>query len=135
MLADKASLHVAVHARLSDANFAHANKNQVIKFDMVQTNQGAAYDPATGVFTAPVSGLYVFLFSTHAMDAAHRGDVYLHVDGHGQVFVNDREYMATGHAAFHLNGGDKAWVASNGDDRFVYSFDTMFTAFLVNPDW
>ena len=32
---------------------------KIVKFDVVTTNVGNAYDPATGIFRSPVSGLYL----------------------------------------------------------------------------
>ncbi|OWF36044.1 complement C1q-like protein 4 [Mizuhopecten yessoensis] len=39
---------------------SHLNNHQTIVFDHVLTNIGQAYDPATGIFTCPYSGLYEF---------------------------------------------------------------------------
>lgn len=35
----------------------------VIKFDLVQINRGSVYSPSTGIFTAPVDGIYEVGFS------------------------------------------------------------------------
>ncbi|XP_060082099.1 complement C1q tumor necrosis factor-related protein 5-like, partial [Ylistrum balloti] len=46
-------------ARLSQ-KIAHLNTQQAIVFDQVLTNVGAAYEPSTGIFVCPYSGLYEF---------------------------------------------------------------------------
>jgi len=53
---------VAFLATLS-SDLQHAGANQPIVFDRVVTNVGSAYNPHVGVFTAPVSGIYVFSVS------------------------------------------------------------------------
>ena len=40
-------------------------------YDKVNLNDGNGYNKATGKFTAPSSGLYVFHVSTGAMDRSH----------------------------------------------------------------
>lgn len=50
---------VAFFAALSD-HLTHAGVLQNIPFDVVITNEGSAYTAHSGVFTAPISGLYVF---------------------------------------------------------------------------
>ncbi|XP_033739194.1 complement C1q-like protein 3 [Pecten maximus] len=46
-------------ARLNQ-NVGHLNDRQAIVFDQVLTNVGQAYDPTTGMFMCPYSGLYEF---------------------------------------------------------------------------
>ena len=45
--------------------------NQVIVFDRVLTNHGSAYRNTTGIFRAPVEGVYAFHFSAMSR-AQHR---------------------------------------------------------------
>jgi len=57
-----AEIPVEFLATLS-SDLRHAGANQPIVFDRVVTNVGTAYKPHVGVFTAPVSGIYVFSVS------------------------------------------------------------------------
>ncbi|CAC5410361.1 C1QL [Mytilus coruscus] len=51
--------NVAFDAVLSK-NYVHGEQDFVLKFDQVLTNVGNAYNSATGIFTAPFSGTYLF---------------------------------------------------------------------------
>jgi len=55
---------VAFHA-WSNHNPIHAAAGAILVLDHVATNVGNAYDSLTGVFTAPLSGLYDFQGSHH----------------------------------------------------------------------
>ncbi|KAL3892082.1 hypothetical protein ACJMK2_004319 [Sinanodonta woodiana] len=50
---------VAFYTTLS-TTMSNLGEHQPILFDIVITNIGAAYHPHTGIFTAPVDGVYVF---------------------------------------------------------------------------
>lgn len=57
----------------------HMHSGDYIQFDTVHTNFGGAYDNATGVFVAPIPGVY--LFTSSILDHWQRG-------GHGDVLVH-----------------------------------------------
>ncbi|XP_047435303.1 complement C1q-like protein 2 [Mugil cephalus] len=41
-------------------------RNRPIPYDVITLNHGSAYNPALGLFTAPLSGLYSFSFSVYS---------------------------------------------------------------------
>ena len=46
-----------------DENMPRTVKYRVVKFSIILTNIGAAYDPENGIFTTPVNGTYVIGFT------------------------------------------------------------------------
>ncbi|KAM9704672.1 uncharacterized protein ACNS7B_002930 isoform 2-T2 [Menidia menidia] len=64
---------VAFAAGLVDSDGRHVvqgpfNTNETLKYKAVKTNVGGAYDPDTGIFTAPLRGLYYLRFSSSVGD-------------------------------------------------------------------
>lgn len=54
--------NIAFDAMLSH-DYVHGDQQAVLKFDNVLTNVGNAYNPSTGIFTAPTDGTYLFNWS------------------------------------------------------------------------
>ena len=63
----KARRSVAFFAYISK-NLSKLGKHTILVYDVVNLNDGNGYNKATGTFTAPSSGLYVFHVSTGAYD-------------------------------------------------------------------
>ncbi|XP_029913675.1 cerebellin-3-like [Myripristis murdjan] len=86
-----------------------------IVFDQVAVNQGSAYDAHTGVFTAPLAGVYQFLFSSQLCRGNHNNRAYILVNGqqrvlcHGQVRNADTT-LVTCYYMEELQKGDRVWV-------------------------
>ncbi|KAM3590299.1 uncharacterized protein V6R79_007172 [Siganus canaliculatus] len=104
----------------------------------VKTNVGNAYNPATGIFAAPVAGIYYFTFFYHAGGS---NIVSLHLMKNDQGIVQMYDHKTSGDGAD--NGGNAAFVQlQQGDQVFVRlnanshvwgnSEITTFSGFLVS---
>ena len=112
-------------------------------FYNVETNLGNAYSRSTGVFTAPVSGAYVFsltvmLYGTSPHNA--RGEFYITKNGETKVTVladtNDLSNtmdMASGTAVLVLNKGDDVHVKCFDSNSYIYGGGySYFSGFLLH---
>ncbi|XP_062574348.1 uncharacterized protein LOC134236203 [Saccostrea cucullata] len=75
------SLEIGFTAARHSGHTVH--QHGIIVFDTIITNIGSAYNPTTGLFKAPVEGLYVFFFDIEC--AKDNGDTYAELvrDGAG----------------------------------------------------
>ncbi|CAN9505400.1 unnamed protein product [Ophioblennius macclurei] len=91
-----------------------------IVFGQVLVNQGSAYDSTTGVFTAPIAGIYQFVFTAQLCRGNHNNSWYFKVNGVkrmsclGQVTGwettrNDCSFME------ELKKGDRVWIRQKPD--------------------
>ncbi|XP_076453483.1 uncharacterized protein LOC143288742 [Babylonia areolata] len=124
---------VSFHVRMSPQDkTAPANGTALVMTD-VYNNEGQAYDPATGNFTAPYPGTYCVLASTEPKMDQYAG-VYLMVDEQSVDFAETTShgsYQAMSvHMVMTLKAGQKVWLRSNHDSHFWYS-PTTFSGFLV----
>ncbi|XP_053400811.1 uncharacterized protein LOC128557456 [Mercenaria mercenaria] len=72
---------IAFSAYLSH-NIDHLSPGHTIKLDKVLLNDGNAYNPYTGTFTVPVSGVYMFSFHIDAFRPVH---VRMLIDGRNTI--------------------------------------------------
>nr|XP_034307456.1 complement C1q tumor necrosis factor-related protein 2-like isoform X2 [Crassostrea gigas] len=91
-------------------------KNQeTVIFDKVSLNEGNAYDNSSGIFTAPLNGIYSFTWSIvtkagkyFVSEIVRNGQkvVYNHSDGRG----HNEWSMSTAQANIKMKKGDKVWI-------------------------
>nr|KAG5713105.1 hypothetical protein BaRGS_021899 [Batillaria attramentaria] len=115
--------------------------NGPYKFDQVLLNDGDAYDPMLGVFTAPYSGVYVFAAQVFT-DRAERPLVDIRVNDKplARMAINsknlhdgeDEDSISTT-VTVQLEDQDRVWLQSSVGDSFTYWGDhhTFFTGFLL----
>ncbi|XP_077409749.1 complement C1q tumor necrosis factor-related protein 3-like [Vanacampus margaritifer] len=112
------------------------NTDTVLVFKRVVTNVGGGYDVNTGVFTAPVKGLY---FVTFTAAAGSEGGLNAAVikDGVNMFAIYDSQNKfssATNGMALQLDVGDKLWVTLWANQRiFDQSRLSTFSGFLISP--
>ncbi|XP_070786198.1 complement C1q-like protein 3 [Enoplosus armatus] len=105
----------------------------------VKINIGNAYSQFTGIFAAPVTGIYYFTFFYHA-GGGH--PVSLNLIKNNQVVVTTYDHRTAhdgadngGNAAFvQLEQGDQVYVRLGANTHVWGDNDiTTFSGFLVNP--
>ncbi|KAK7097352.1 collagen alpha-1(X) chain-like [Littorina saxatilis] len=137
-----------INTRLDTTVFftAHMSKYPVtigerspIRFDAVVTNVGGGYNPTTGVFTAPVSGVYV----VYAQLMKHIDVPYIWwvLDKSGTVLCMNRLEKTSTYdtssclATTGLHKGEQVFVRRDkGDNTLEGNWYCSFSGFLLSSD-
>ncbi|KAL7840554.1 hypothetical protein AOLI_G00258770 [Acnodon oligacanthus] len=104
----------------------------------VFTNIGSAYNPATGIFTAPVRGVYYFRFTAHGLGGK---DVSVVLQKNGQHIVEalviqpQHRLSSSNGVSLLLEAGDvvclklraNAWVYDTGAHHCTFSGQMLFS--------
>ncbi|XP_060552777.1 complement C1q-like protein 4 [Ruditapes philippinarum] len=119
------------------------SSGEVIIFQTVLTNIGSAYDHQSGMFTAPVAGLYIFTLQLCIADEQY---IYFEIVVDDEpilksVGVDDYNKWSTGDSfstAAILEAGAKVWVKYHSGSKKCICTNTdhwnMFHGFLVRQN-
>nr|XP_057901866.1 complement C1q tumor necrosis factor-related protein 3-like [Doryrhamphus excisus] len=112
------------------------NTDTTLVFKRVVTNLGNGYDVNTGIFTAPVKGLYYVTFTGSAGESGSLNAALIK-NGVNMFAIYDNKHhhsSATNGMALALEVGDKLWVTLWANQRmFDQSRLSTFSGFLVSP--
>ncbi|XP_063054060.1 complement C1q-like protein 2 [Engraulis encrasicolus] len=129
-----ASLLVSAHGHTGPIN-----PPPILVYKHVITNIGNRYNPNTGIFTAPVKGVYNFLAFVHGGGAGHGTGVVLHKNGDPIVsaYAHQRSLSvnSSNGVSLLLEVGDVVYVKLF---RSAWAFDssdhhTTFSGYLLFP--
>ncbi|KAK7106909.1 hypothetical protein V1264_014932 [Littorina saxatilis] len=111
----------------------------ILRFDHIVTNTANGYDAKTGIFTSPVSGLYVFHLDVMSVDNGLSVSINIIKNG---VALDDayasggkRNDQGNSLVTIDLKAGEKVWTQhSYGSTSIRGSFLTVFSGFLIQAD-
>ncbi|XP_076467470.1 uncharacterized protein LOC143298512 [Babylonia areolata] len=125
-----AKTQVGFHARMSDRVTIN-DSVQTLICDHVISSVGGGYDTDTGVFTAPLPGLYCFLATTSPglEDVKKRAGLHIVLDGEWKHFVlSSGKSTSTGHTVVKMRAGQRVWLRTVGGAE--YTFGGSWTSFI-----
>ncbi|XP_052819345.1 complement C1q tumor necrosis factor-related protein 3-like isoform X1 [Mya arenaria] len=110
--------------------------HQTIIFDRIITNYGQAYRNSTGIFHAPINGVYAFHLSAMSrpnhslyLNFVHDGVI---IDGIYSSAQGITEVESVGEMwTLEMKQGSEVWIASSGQGEIHGYCHTMFSGFLL----
>ncbi|XP_076468571.1 uncharacterized protein LOC143299244 isoform X2 [Babylonia areolata] len=138
-LQDNMKTLTAVETRCEMTSTVTTNcKRQTLICDQVISSVGGGYDRGSGVFTAPLPGLYCFLATTSpGMEDVKKTavlDIVLDGEVKGGV-VSSGKSMSTGHTVVKMKAGQRVWLRSWGGAEYTFgAWWTCFSGMLVQAD-
>ena len=98
------------------------------------TNDGSGYDPQTGVFTCPTSGLYLFSFT---VETFHTNSAYASLVANGNViahaiaepFHSKQDAQGSNAAVLRLKRGNTVWIRATKNTEHVFGGKNGFNVF------
>ena len=106
--------------------------NATITFEMEKFNIGGAMDIATGVFTAPVGGIYHFAFSAMTIDYLQ---IILRVNDFENAAATSVSASTTNSSPFGLSVSLSSYLYLNGTDTvsvFIFGTGTLSKEIIEN---
>jgi hypothetical protein len=130
---------VAFTAGISTFDLTHLGDHHTIVFDKPITNIGNAYSLTTGIFQAPLNGIYVFTLTLMVV-ARHSEYLEIVVDGNAlnDIFADassvDDNVSTTKQWVLDLNSGSDVWIRTTSyfnNGEIHGNMHTAFSGFLL----
>ncbi|XP_052799089.1 complement C1q-like protein 2 [Mya arenaria] len=128
---------IAFEGKLSSTRLGSTEGGRILIFDTVLTNLGGAYSTTTGIFHAPVKGLY--LFSVTLLADGRNGTASIELYHNTKLIARpftgpSSSFVGTGEVALvEANAGDEIFVkASVGGTNAVYDHFSRFSGVLLH---
>ena len=105
-------------------------KGDVIKYDGIMVNDGNAYDAATGYFTVPRDGLYIFSFfvedyTDQDLWVTLREDNGIRSQAVAEPYAASQNIMGGNVVLLHCTAGSRIWIAIEKGNRVQNNWSTF----------
>ncbi|KAK3102965.1 hypothetical protein FSP39_015341 [Pinctada imbricata] len=129
------SENIAFSAQLKKGVLTDMKAGQTIKFDDVITNEGNGYSKESGIFTAPLGGMYTLSWSFLTYNKGH-AHLFLYRNGNEvfRTYSGDQSNRhETGGATINLrlNTGDKVELRSGTNGGNLHHLYSVFSGIRV----
>lgn len=131
LTSDLVSSSTIAFSAVSTISISDGKKDEIVVFNIVRINLGGGYDPASGKFTAPRSGTYMFYSSVLTGNGAEIW-LYIAVNDEALVRINaratDNRHDSGSQAIIRtLNAGDIVSVRNKNEGASIYG--GIYTSF------
>lgn len=112
--------------------------NQKIIFDAEELNDGEGYDAATGIFTVPVRGTYLFTFQFEDWASSDQQTASLKVNGNiksSAIIKPAGKSTQSGNTVIlHLHKGDQVYIEVDTGNVYGSTTErfTFFSGHMIN---
>ncbi|CAG2197105.1 C1QL [Mytilus edulis] len=103
---------VAFYSYMSHSEYNPSTHHTLI-YDISVTNVGSGYNQVTGIFTAPTSGVYVFIWVTRVYDGEHPTELMINNAVYGVTFLRAKggdDGSVSGTVVASVTKGDSVFV-------------------------
>ena len=108
------------------------NVDDVIQFPATISNFGGYYNPASGLFTCPYDGIYMFFSSIRSDDTDIICYIYKETSRLGQIFSLYSSATASNLVITDCSRGERVWVRQDGNnDVIMGTRASTFSGFLL----
>lgn len=126
---------VAFSAKLTKKRDGYRKEQRIVFNDAVYS-YGGGYDSSTGIFTAPKSGTYLFIFNVES-GYSTKAHVHLMVRGYSKAsaIAESGNAITGGNACIaFMTKGDRAWIetASRRNEYGIYPYRSAFHGILID---
>jgi hypothetical protein len=104
-----------------------------IIFNEVPVNEGGGFDAATGVFTTPVPGTYIFTASFKCDKETSYAEVYIYANGSRYSSIYSKHSSAACSLSLQLKSDQEVWLQTWDNEDYINSDYLSFMGALVQP--
>ncbi|XP_060569060.1 protein HP-25 homolog 1-like, partial [Ruditapes philippinarum] len=110
--------------------YSYGKRKRRVVFSEVIYSHGGGYSTRTGIFRAPKSGIYLFIFDVQPFDS---GYVLMHNEKVLARPTANKAVIGGNVGISYLTAGEQVWVQNDGKfEYFIKVFNGRFSGILID---